>query len=193
VQNNYAVAAWQDAIALRSPAGVWQAPVHLGLTGSVFNFQVKLDAQGNGVAVWGRLTDTNTVVEAVTWTANGTFEVLYSFHHYRTEHSVHNWLSTMLEQPWSSGWHRLRETMPTRIRLSRRPGPPGKLGRSHNGLAGRAADLGVGSGARWVRQRDGHMDHGHYTHQRASLCRDPIREWRMGQPDTNRAVRLAYP
>lgn len=71
--NNYAAAAWQDAIALRSPAGVWQAPVHLGLTGSVFNFQIKLDAQGNGVAVWGRLTDTNTVVEAVTWTANGTF------------------------------------------------------------------------------------------------------------------------
>ena len=71
--NNYAAAAWQDAIALRSPAGVWQAPVHLDLTGSVFNFQIKLDAQGNGVAVWGRLTDTNTVVEAVTWTANGTF------------------------------------------------------------------------------------------------------------------------
>jgi hypothetical protein len=71
--NNDAAAAWIDAIALRSPAGVWQAPVDLRLMGSVSSFQVKLDAQGNGVAVWGRLTDTNSLVEAVTWTANGTF------------------------------------------------------------------------------------------------------------------------
>ncbi len=71
--NNYAAAAWLDDIALRSPSGVWQAPVSLGLTGSVSNLRIKLDAQGNGVAVWSRLTSTASVVEAVTWTANGTF------------------------------------------------------------------------------------------------------------------------
>jgi hypothetical protein len=69
--NNDAVATWSDAITLRSVAGVWQAPVSLGLTGGISNFQAKLDAQGNGVAVWGLLTDTNTVVEAVTWSAGG--------------------------------------------------------------------------------------------------------------------------
>ena len=126
--NNYAAAAWQDAIALRSPAGVWQAPVHLGLTGSVSNFQVKLDAQGNGVAVWGRLTDTNTLVEAVTWTANGNFGSVVQLSPHRTERSGHNWPSTMLERPWSSGWHPLHATMPTRIRLSRPPGLPGGAG-----------------------------------------------------------------
>src|SRR5262249_21266269 len=68
--DNHAVATWQDVITLRSPNGVWQAPVNLGLTGTS-NFQAKLDAQGNGVAVWGRLTDTNSLVEAVTWTAAG--------------------------------------------------------------------------------------------------------------------------
>jgi len=71
--SNYAAATWEDVIALRSPSGVWRAPVNLGLTGSVSDFQAKLDAQGNGVAVWGRLTDTNSLVEAVTWTAAGTF------------------------------------------------------------------------------------------------------------------------
>ena len=71
--NNYAAATWEDVIALRSPAGVWRAPVSLGLTGTVSDLQAKLDAQGNGVAVWGRLTDTNSLVEAVTWTAAGTF------------------------------------------------------------------------------------------------------------------------
>ena len=71
--NNFAAATWEDVIALRSPAGVWRAPVSLGLTGTVSDFQAKLDAQGNGVAVWGRLTDTNSLVEAVTWTAAGTF------------------------------------------------------------------------------------------------------------------------
>ena len=70
---NHAAATWEDVIALRSPAGIWQAPVSLGLMGGVSNLQVRLDAQGNGVAVWGRLTDTNSVVEAVTWTAGGTF------------------------------------------------------------------------------------------------------------------------
>ena len=70
---NHAAATWEDVIALRSPAGVWQAPVSLGLAASPSNFQAKLDAQGNGVAVWGRLTDTNSVIEAVTWTASGTF------------------------------------------------------------------------------------------------------------------------
>jgi hypothetical protein len=71
--NNHAAAIWEDVIALRSPAGVWRAPVSLGLTGAVSDFQAKLDAQGNGVAVWGRLTDTNSLVEAVTWTAAGMF------------------------------------------------------------------------------------------------------------------------
>jgi hypothetical protein len=71
--NNCAVATWQDAIALRSPAGVWRAPVSLGLTGSISDLQAKLDGQGNGIAVWGRVTDTNSQVEAVTWTAAGTF------------------------------------------------------------------------------------------------------------------------
>ena len=71
--NNFAAATWQDAIALRSPAGVWRAPMSLGLAGTVSDLQVKLDAQGNGVAVWGRLTDTNSLVEAVTWTAGGAF------------------------------------------------------------------------------------------------------------------------
>jgi len=69
--NNDAVATWQDVITLRSAAGVWQAPVSLNLTGSVSNFQAKLDAQGNGVAVWGLMTDTNSLVEAVTWSAGG--------------------------------------------------------------------------------------------------------------------------
>jgi hypothetical protein len=69
--NNYAVATWHDDITLRSPAGVWQAPVSLGLAENPSNFQAKLDGQGNGVAVWGRLTDTNSIVEAVTWTVNG--------------------------------------------------------------------------------------------------------------------------
>ena len=71
--SNHAAATWEDVIALRSPSGVWRAPVSLGLTGSVSDFQAKLDAEGNGVAVWGRLTDTNSLVEAVTWTAAGTF------------------------------------------------------------------------------------------------------------------------
>jgi hypothetical protein len=71
--NNHAAATWEDVIALRSPTGVWQAPVSLGLTGTVSNLHAQLDAQGNGVAVWGRLTDTNSLVEAVTWTANGAF------------------------------------------------------------------------------------------------------------------------
>jgi hypothetical protein len=71
--NNFAAATWEDVIALRSPAGVWQTPLDLGLTGSTSNFQAKLDAQGNGIAVWGRSTNTNSLVEAVTWTAGGTF------------------------------------------------------------------------------------------------------------------------
>ena len=71
--NNFAAATWQDAIALRSPAGVWRAPMSLGLAGTVSDLQAELDGQGNGVAVWGRVTDTNSQVEAVTWTAAGTF------------------------------------------------------------------------------------------------------------------------
>jgi hypothetical protein len=45
----------------------------LGLAGTVSDLQAKMDGQGNGVAVWGRVTDTNSQVEAVTWTAAGTF------------------------------------------------------------------------------------------------------------------------
>ena len=74
--NNNAAAGWLGngiQIALRSPAGAWQAPVNFSLTGSVSNFLTKLDAQGNGVAMWSRLTSTASVVEAVTWTAAGTF------------------------------------------------------------------------------------------------------------------------
>ena len=70
--SNFAAATWEDVIALRSPAGVWRAPVSLGLTGTVSYFQAKLDGQGNGVAVWGLLTNTNSLVEAVTWSAAGT-------------------------------------------------------------------------------------------------------------------------
>jgi hypothetical protein len=75
--NNYAAAIWLAGggvnIALRSPAGVWQAPVSFAQTGGASNLVAKLDAQGNGVAVWSRLTATASLVEAVTWTANGTF------------------------------------------------------------------------------------------------------------------------
>ena len=75
--NNNAAAVWSVGggvqIALRSPTGVWQAPVSFAPTGGASNLVAKLDAQGNGVAAWSRLTATASVVEAVTWTANGTF------------------------------------------------------------------------------------------------------------------------
>jgi hypothetical protein len=75
--NNNAAAVWLAngvQIALRSPAGVWQAPVQVApTTGAVLNVVARLDAQGNGVATWYRLTPTVSVVEAITWTAAGAF------------------------------------------------------------------------------------------------------------------------
>jgi hypothetical protein len=75
--SNNAAAGWSVGggvqIALRSPTGVWQAPVSFAPTGGASNLLVRLDAQGNGVAAWSRLTPTGSVVEAVTWTASGAF------------------------------------------------------------------------------------------------------------------------
>ncbi len=74
---NNAVAAWLVGggvqIALRSPAGVWQTPVSFAPTGGASNLVAKLDAQGNGIAAWSRLTATASIIEAITWTADGTF------------------------------------------------------------------------------------------------------------------------
>ena len=70
------VAAWLVGgvqIALRSPSGVWQTPVKVATIGSPANLQAKLDAQGNGIAVWSDMTATGSVVEAVAWTAGGAF------------------------------------------------------------------------------------------------------------------------
>jgi hypothetical protein len=75
--NNNAAVVWLAngvQVALRSPAGVWQAPVVVPVpTGNVSNLLSKLDAQGNGVAAWSLLTSTASVVDAVTWNAAGTF------------------------------------------------------------------------------------------------------------------------
>ena len=75
--NNTAAAVWSVGggvqVALRSPAGAWQAPVSFATTGGASNLLARLDAQGNGVAAWSRLTSTGSVVESVTWTASGTF------------------------------------------------------------------------------------------------------------------------
>jgi len=81
--NNNAAAVWLAngvQVALRSPAGVWQAPVVIAIpSGSVSNLLSKLDAQGNGVAAWSLLTPTASVVEAVTWSAAGTFGNVVQF------------------------------------------------------------------------------------------------------------------
>ncbi len=75
--SNNAAAVWSVGggvqIALRSPAGAWLAPVSFVPTGGASRLVAKLDAQGNGVATWARLTSTGSVVEAVTWTASGAF------------------------------------------------------------------------------------------------------------------------
>ena len=130
--NNNAAAAWLVGggvqIALRSAAGVWQAPVSFATAGGASNLLARLDAQGNGVAVWSRLTSTGSVVEAVTWTASGAFGRSYSFRHPRRERSCRIWPSTKLEPPSSSGRQPLRWTIAARIRLSRRPGLPEEAG-----------------------------------------------------------------
>ena len=74
---NNAAAGWVFGggveIALRSPVGAWQAPVAFATTGGASSLQVKVDAQGNGVAAWSQLTATASVVDAVAWTSGGTF------------------------------------------------------------------------------------------------------------------------
>jgi hypothetical protein len=75
--NGAAAAAWLFGggvgIAVRSTAGVWQAPVSFAQSGSASNLEAKVDAQGNGVASWALLTSTASIVEAVSWTAAGVF------------------------------------------------------------------------------------------------------------------------
>ena len=76
--NNTASAAWllgsSVLIALRSSAGVWQKPVTIATSGSgAAALVAKSDAQGNGVAAWSEFTAAGSIVEAVTWTASGTF------------------------------------------------------------------------------------------------------------------------
>lgn len=76
--NNSASAAWllggSILIALRSPAGTWQAPVRIAASaGGAANLVEKADAQGNGVAAWSQSTPAGSVVDAITWTASGAF------------------------------------------------------------------------------------------------------------------------
>ena len=74
--NGSEVAAWVVGgiqISFRSASGVWQAPVSVSTAGSPSSLLVKLDAQGNGVAVWSEMTGTASVVKAVTWNAAGAF------------------------------------------------------------------------------------------------------------------------
>ncbi len=75
--NDNAAAVWSVGggvqIALRSAAGAWQAPVSFVPSGGASRLVAKLDAQGNGVAVWARMTSPGSVVEAVTWTTSGAF------------------------------------------------------------------------------------------------------------------------
>ncbi|HEY3755826.1 MAG TPA: hypothetical protein VGL42_06730 [Opitutaceae bacterium] len=75
--SNNAAAVWSVGggvqIALRSPAGVWQAPVDFVQSGGASRVRAKLDANGNGVAVWARTTSAGSLVEAVTWSAAGAF------------------------------------------------------------------------------------------------------------------------
>jgi hypothetical protein len=74
--NNNASATWLSSgsimVALRSPAGAWQAPLAVATgSGSPSGLVVKSDAQGNGYAAWSEFTAAGSVVEAVTWTASG--------------------------------------------------------------------------------------------------------------------------
>ncbi len=62
--SNNAAAVWSVGggvqIALRSPGGVWGAPVSFAPSGGASNVLAKLDAQGNGVAAWSPI-DVNGV------------------------------------------------------------------------------------------------------------------------------------
>ncbi|HWA87854.1 MAG TPA: hypothetical protein VG710_16605 [Opitutus sp.] len=75
--SSHAAAVWLVGggvqIALRSSTGAWQAPVGFVPTGGASRLRSRLDAHGNGVAAWARATSTGSVVEAVAWTASGTF------------------------------------------------------------------------------------------------------------------------
>jgi hypothetical protein len=75
---NVAAVAWQGGpgiqIAVRSAAGLWQTPAGIALSGTVMNLKIQLDSLGNGVAVWTRLAPTIAVIEAVSWTAAGSFQ-----------------------------------------------------------------------------------------------------------------------
>ena len=76
--NNSASAAWllggSILIALRSTSGTWQPPVRIAASGGgAAALVAKSDAQGNGVAAWSEFTAAGSVVEAVTWTASGSF------------------------------------------------------------------------------------------------------------------------
>lgn len=76
--NNTASVAWQVGfavlVALRSPSGIWQAPVTISpSSGTANSLLAKTDAQGNGVAVWSQMTNLASAVDAVTWTASGAF------------------------------------------------------------------------------------------------------------------------
>ena len=150
--NDYAAATWEDVIALRSPAGVWRAPVSLGLTGTVSDFQAQLDAQGNGVAVWGRLTDTNSLVEA-----DNPDRHRHVWKH-RPALTIIAWCvrATTGRQRRRNRRGRLaRVTSAGQCRpVSSRVGDSTcrrELERGHDCFAKRATDLGVRSGARWVR------------------------------------------
>jgi hypothetical protein len=71
--NGGAAAAWSTSagvsVALRLQ-GVWQSSTSFALTGSISGVHVKVDASGNGVVVWTRITSTAAVIEAVTFTSS---------------------------------------------------------------------------------------------------------------------------
>jgi hypothetical protein len=76
--NNTASTAWlvggSILIALRSASGIWQKPVTIATSGSgAAALVAHADAQGNGVAAWSEFTAAGSIVEAVSWTASGTF------------------------------------------------------------------------------------------------------------------------
>ena len=72
-----AAAAWSigggGQISLRSSAGAWSVPVSFVTSGSASNLVAKLDAQGNGMAVWAQSAASVPVIDAVSWNAAGVF------------------------------------------------------------------------------------------------------------------------